>query len=84
MRPCVSAERDDPLAGVQWRRDDQVTWTTLTTGYVTIEQRTATFNGVNDPWSRTILWRYQLNWTTNPPTAVTAYYVRFRLTVAAP
>lgn len=73
-----------PLAGLQWRRDDQATWTTLTTAYAIIETRTATFNGTNDPWSRTMLWRYALTWAGNPPTAVSEFRLRFRLTVAPP
>jgi hypothetical protein len=73
-----------PLAGVQWRRSDQATWTTLTTAYVLIESRTATFNGANDPWSRTMYWRYALTWAGNPPTAASQFRVSFRLVVAAP
>ncbi len=84
---CVAAcPRSGSLAltGLQWRRDDQATWTTLTTAYVDIEERTATFNGANDPWSRTLLWRYVLSWTANPPAPASQFRVRFRLVVAAP
>lgn len=70
--------------GLQWRRDDQATWTNLTTAFVEVEQRTLTFNGANDPWGRTMLWRYQLNWTGNPPAPATQFRIRFRLVVAAP
>lgn len=73
-----------PLAGVQWRRSDQATWTTLTTAYVPIETRTLSFGGVNDPWSQTVQWRYALDWATNPPTAASQFRIRFQLTVAAP
>ena len=73
-----------PLAGLQWRRDDQVSWTTLTTTNVVIEQRQILFNGTNDPWSRTLQWRYVLNWLTNPPTAATQFRIQFSLTVTAP
>lgn len=73
-----------PLLGLQWRRDDQATWTPLTTAYAIIETRTATFNGANDPWSRTIHWRYTLTWAGNPPMAVSEFRLRFRLTVAPP
>lgn len=72
------------VTGLQWRRDDQATWTQLATAYVTIESRSVTFNGANDPWSRTILWRYVLGWTTHPPTAATQFRVRFRLVVTSP
>jgi hypothetical protein len=73
-----------PLAGLQWRRDDQATWTTLTTAYAIIESRTATFNGANDPWSRTMHWRYALTWAGNPPMPVSEFRLRFRLTVTPP
>ncbi len=83
LAPCPSSGTL-PLSGLQWRRDDQVTWTTLTTAFVVIETRSLVFGGLNDPWSRGILWRYALNWTANPPTAPTAFPVQFRLTVTAP
>jgi hypothetical protein len=70
--------------GLQWRRDDQAAWTTLSNAYVDIEQRTLTYNGANDPWGRTLHWRYVLNWTANPPAPASQYRVRFRLLVAAP
>jgi hypothetical protein len=73
-----------PLTGLQWRRDDQATWTPLTTAYVAIESRTATFNGANDPWSRTMHWRYALTWAGNPPTAASEFRLRYRLTVTPP
>lgn len=72
------------LAGVQWRRNDQVAWTTLTTAYVPIETRTMVFNGLNDPWSQTVHWRYALDWVTTPPTAASQFRIRYRLTMAAP
>lgn len=72
------------LAGVQWRRNDQATWNTLTTAYAPIETRTLSFGGANDPWSQTVQWRYALNWATNGPTAASEFRIRFRLTVAAP
>lgn len=73
-----------PVTGLQWRRDDQATWTALTTAYAIIETRTATFNGANDPWSRTMHWRYALTWAGNPPMTVSEFRLRFRLTVAPP
>jgi hypothetical protein len=73
-----------PVAGLQWRRDDQATWTALTTTYTIIETRVATWNGVNDPWSRTMFWRYALTWAGNPPTAESEFRISYRLTVAAP
>lgn len=73
-----------PLSGVQWRRNDQAAWTTLTTTFVTVESRTLTFNGANDPWSQSMHWRYALSWTANPPTAASQFRIEYRLTVAAP
>lgn len=84
---CVAAcPRSGTLtaSGIQWRRDDQATWTDLTTGYVDVEQRVLTYNGTNDPWQRTMHWRYVLSWTAHPPTAASQFRVRFRLVVAAP
>jgi hypothetical protein len=72
------------LAGLQWRRTDLGVWNTLTTTFVTIETRTATFNGTNDPWSNSVVWRYALTWGGVPPTAATAFNVQFQLVVAAP
>ncbi len=83
LAPCPSSGTL-PLTGLQWRRDDQVTWTTLTTVFVLVETRSLVFGGLNDPWSRSILWRYTLDWTTRPPTAATAFPVQFRMTVTAP
>jgi hypothetical protein len=72
------------INGLQWKRADQVAWTTITTGYVVVESRSVTFNGANDPWTQTVQWRYLLNWTTTAPTAASSFYIRFRLEVAAP
>ncbi len=73
-----------PLAGLQWRRSDLATWNTLTTTFVTIETRTATFNGTNDPWSNTLFWRYLLSYAGTPPTAATQFNVQYELQVSAP
>jgi hypothetical protein len=73
-----------PAAGLEWRRDDQATWTPLTNAYVDIEERVLTYGGANDPWGRTMHWRYVLSWTGNPPAAASQYRVRFRLLIAAP
>lgn len=84
---CVAAcPRTGTLSatGIQWRRDDQATWTNLTTAYVEVEERTVQYNGTNDPWSRTMQWRYLLSWTAHPPTAASQFRVRFRLVVSAP
>lgn len=77
--PCPAG-----VTSLQWRRNDLGVWNTLTTAYVLVEARTATYNGVNDPWSNSILWRYVVGWTTNPPAATEQYLIRFELVVSAP
>lgn len=72
------------LAGLQWRRNDLATWNTLTTAVVTVEQRTLTYNGTNDPWSNSVSWRYLLDWTATPPTAASQFRVQFNLVVTSP
>jgi hypothetical protein len=72
------------VGDVQWRRADQVAWTSLTTNFVAIEQRDLVFDGVNDPWGQSMQWRYLLSWTGSPPTAASQFRVRFRLLVTAP
>lgn len=72
------------VSGLQWRRSDLAVWNALTTSFVTVEQRTATYNGSNDPWSRTVFWRYALSYTGTPPTAATSFRVQYQLQVTAP
>lgn len=81
--PCP-ASGTLPLGALQWRRADLGTWNTLTTSYVLVESRTATYGGTNDPWSNSIFWRYQLTWTGTPPTAATQFNIRFQLVVTGP
>jgi hypothetical protein len=72
------------VGSLEWRRADLGTWNALTTTYVTVESRTATFNGTDDPWGNSVFWRYLLAWTSNPPTAATEWRLEFQLTVSAP
>lgn len=69
---------------LQWRRTDLPTWNTLSTTFVDIETRTATFDGVNDPWSNTIFFRHLLAYATDAPSGPTAYTLQFQLVVTAP
>ena len=62
------------LADLQWRRSDLATWNTITLANVTVESRSQTFNGANDPWSNTIFFRMKLTWTTDAPAVYTANY----------
>lgn len=73
-----------PVSGLEWRRSDLGVWTPLTTAFADVEARTATFNGTNDPWSNSIVWRYALTWAGVPPTAQTQYFIEFQLQVTAP
>lgn len=72
------------VTNLQWRRDDSGVWNTLTTTFAFVESRTATFGGLNDPWSRSLFWRYELTWTGSPPAAVTTFNLEFQLVVTAP
>lgn len=81
--PCP-ASGTLPVSGLEWRRADLGVWNPLTTAFVEIETRTATFNGADDPWSNSVFWRYALSWTGTPPTAQTQYFLEFELQVTAP
>jgi hypothetical protein len=81
--PCP-ASGAKALSTLQWRRADLGAWTTLTTTDVFVEQRAVFRNGANDPWSNSVLWRFLLGWTTDPPMASTRFNVVFTLTVTAP
>lgn len=81
--PCP-ASGTAALSGLQWRRADLGAWIPLTTAYVQVESRIATFAGANDPWQNTLFWRYVLWWTGTPPAAATEFYVRLELVVTAP
>lgn len=72
------------VANLQWRRNDLGTWNTLTTAYALIESRTATIDGVNDPWSNSLFWRYELSWLGDPPAATETFNLEFQLVVTAP
>jgi hypothetical protein len=72
------------VGGLQWRRADLATWNTLTTAFVTVEARTATFNGANDPWNNAMFWRYVLTYTGTPPTAASEFRIQYQLQVTAP
>ncbi len=81
--PCP-ASGAAAVANLEWRRADLAVWNPLTTTFVTIESRTATFAGTNDPWSRQVFWRYTLGWTTTPPRSATVFNIDYQLTVTAP
>ncbi len=69
---------------LQWRRNDLAVWNTLSTTFATIETRTATFGGTNDPWSNSIIFRHLLDYVTDAPSGPTAYTLEFQLVVTAP
>lgn len=71
------------VSGLQWQRGGTSTWTPLSTTFALVESRTGAFNGVNDPWSNTITWRYAPTFAaTNPGT--TQFRIDFQLVVTAP
>jgi hypothetical protein len=81
--PCP-ATGPKSLATLQWSRQDLGTWQTLTTTDAFVEQRFVFRNGTNDPWSNTLNWRFLLDWTGDPPGALTRFDIRFTLTVTVP
>lgn len=66
---------------LQWRRDDQVTWTSLASGFTTVESNGVAAAGT---WGRTIFWRYLLDWSTTPPSTNTQFLIDFQLVVSSP
>lgn len=72
------------FARYQWRRNDLGVWNVLSTTYTTIETRTATFGGSNDPWNNSIHFRYMLAYATVAPQAATQHTLQFQLVVTAP
>lgn len=63
-----------PLADLQWRRSDLVTWNSITSVNAAVEARTVVRNGTNDPWNNTIFFRMILNWATDPNATRSANY----------
>lgn len=72
-----------PIGDFQWQRNGTSTWTSLTASDATVESRQFAFNGVNDPWTSTVLFRSLLNWTTDVPGTYPATIV-FKLTITTP
>lgn len=72
-----------PIGDFQWQRSGTGTWTSLTATDATVESRQFVFNGVNDPWSATVLFRSLLNWTVDGPGTSSATIV-FKLTITTP
>ena len=81
--PCPSTGTK-ALSTLQWRRGDLAIWNTLTTADTQIEQRVVVPTVSNDPWSNTILWRFLLSWTGDPPSAAANFNIIFTLTVTVP
>ncbi len=70
-----------PLATLQWKRTAEANWHTLTTAFVIIEAPVlrSTAANRNPTYSNTIQWQFLLNWTADPPGALTTFNVRIRL-----
>jgi hypothetical protein len=71
------------LSDLEWRRADLATWNAMKTTNATIESRTVRKNRTNDPWSNTVFFRMQLDWTTDAPATYTTGLV-FTLTITTP
>lgn len=71
------------LGDFQWQRSGTGSWTSLTATDATVESRQFVFNGLNDPWTTTVLFRSLLDWTSDGPGTSTATIV-FKLTVTTP
>lgn len=71
------------IGDFQWQRNGTGTWTSLTGTDATVESRQFVFNGLNDPWTTTVLFRSLLNWATDVPGTYSATIV-FKLTVTTP
>lgn len=71
------------IGDFQWQRSGTSTWTSITASDATVESRQFVFNGLNDPWTTTVLFRALLNWSTDVPGTYTATIV-FKLTVTTP
>jgi hypothetical protein len=81
--PCPTSG-SKAMASLQWRRGDLGTWTSITTTDALVEQRWMVMGFFNDPWTNTILFRFLLNWTTDPPGSGGVFNVVVTLTVTAP
>ncbi len=62
------------IADLQWRRSDLTTWNSISLTDAQVEQRVVINKGLNDPWSNTIFFRMNLNWTTDAPATYTGNY----------
>lgn len=63
-----------PIADLMWRRSDLATWTSISLTDAQVEQKPVVNKGLNDPWSNTIFFRMNLNWTTDAPATYTGNY----------
>lgn len=82
--PCPSNGGPKAAGTLQWRRADQATWQTLSTTNTPVESQPVQRNSLNDPWSNSIVWRFLLDWDSDPPGALTTFNVVFALTVTTP
>lgn len=62
------------IADLLWRRSDLATWTSISLTDAQVEQRQMVNKGLNDPWTNTIFFRMNLNWTTDAPATYSGSY----------
>jgi hypothetical protein len=60
-----------PVADLEWRRGDEVTWHALTTTNAVIESRATSFSVTGHTWSNTVHFRMALHWVGDPPATYT-------------
>jgi hypothetical protein len=81
--PCPTSGTK-AMASLQWRRGDLGAWSPISTGDVLVEQRWMVMDLFNDPWTNTILFRFLLDWSTDPPGSSGEFNLVLTLTVVAP
>jgi hypothetical protein len=85
--PCP-ASGTKALSSLKWSRAGLGVWNTLSTADTPVETRAVIRNGANDPWSNQILWRFDLDWTTDPGAGplgvVTTFNIIYTLNVTVP
>jgi hypothetical protein len=64
-----------PVADLEWRRDDDPAWHSLTTTDALVEGRIATGIPAGHSWSNSIHFRIALHWTGDPPATYTGSLV---------
>ncbi|MGI8400390.1 MAG: hypothetical protein ACR2NS_02140 [Gemmatimonadaceae bacterium] len=62
------------IADLEWRRSDLAIWNSISLTDAQVEQKIVINKVLNDPWTNTIFFRMNLNWTTDAPATYSASY----------